>query len=198
VIQGHESWQSELPLVGPADRRHARRWRKQLTMEQVYALRRYAGSAFAPLNAALRSIDDPRFATLAPDELGEARTLDQVLAEIPPVRARTALTVWRGSALPAHIGRAGRWTDPAWVSCSFDQDHARYAAQSSPENARGQLIELQLDAGCEYLPLSLALAETELPNEHEILLTPGHRFQVVRDGSVACVRVHRPWELIER
>jgi hypothetical protein len=177
------------------ERRRAKRWRGRLTMEQIYALRRYAGSAFAVVNAALRESDDPRFAELAGEELEKGRTISEVLGEIDPIRLTRPTTVWRGAALPRHLLTRGRWTDPAWVSCSFDPDHARYAAQSSPENARGAVLEIQLDAGCEYLPLSYALSgDDEIANEHEILLLPGHRFQALRDGERVVLRCWKPWK----
>ena len=183
LVGGHASWANAGPLVASEHRRAAKRWRKGLSMEQIYALRRYSGSSFSQLNAHLRGASDPRYH----DTTGElhARTLllDEVLREIEPLTLATPLVAWRGTALPDLLRQRGRWVDPAWVSCSLDSEHARFAAQSSPENQRGALLEIELAAGCQYLPLSLALAGSDIACEHEILLLPGHRFTVTGAGT---------------
>lgn len=192
----HPSWHTDLPLLEPDVRRAAKRWRKRLSMQEHYALQRYAGSAFSAVNSQLRGDIDPRAELVDADAADKARTLHEVLSAIEPFDTNNHLTVWRGSALPDSLLDRGRWTDAAWVSCSFDADHARFAATSSPENETGTLLQLNLDPGCRYLPLSFALFGSEtIANEHEILLLPGHRFRVESDGPVMTLRVWGPWEL---
>lgn len=183
LLEGHPSWAEAGALVAPEHRRAAKRWRKRLSMEQVYALRRYSGSAFSQLNATLRGSNDPRYADSAGELHERTLRLDEVLREIEPLTLNRSLIAWRGTALPELLRERGKWVDPAWVSCSLDAEHARFAAQSSPENQRGALLEIELSPGCEYLPLSLALAGSDIACEHEILLLPGHRFTVTGAGT---------------
>ncbi len=172
-------------------RRRAKLWRKQLTMQQHYALHRYAGSSYAALNAGLRNVDDPRYAQFG--DLNERGVnLNEVLASIPAMVVPETITVWRGSVLPEHLMQAGRWTDPAWVSCSVDEDYARFAASSSPENQRGSLMTIHVEEGCKYIPISYAIGD---PQAGEILLVPGHRFRVASDKKTT-VQCWQPWDLI--
>lgn len=174
-----------------AHRRQAKLWRKKLTMQQHYALHRYAGSSYAPLNAGLRGSDDPRYVQFGDlDERGV--NLHEVLASIKPLTIPAPATVWRGSVVPEQLMQNGRWTDPAWVSCSVDEDYARFAASSSPENQRGSLLTIELDAGCQYIPISYAIDD---PQAGEILLVPGHRFRVSCDKQ-ATVQCWGPWDLM--